>query len=361
MLNRSQSQSLRSKAGAQNQCEKNRPPLSMSTSVAPDVHSAQPFTTTDLEHLEKTEATESSQALSFRSARPSPVHMLQRGNSDPFAAATLPVTGTVNELMHYSRDWYVLSMWPAEDSVHGQSSAVVVWREDMKTAIGDTTTFHAALAAASLYMANLHRHSPASPNLLLGGLRHKASSLASLRRRLQNDPSDQSLLPAILALGGAEFYAGNYKATALHLEAAKYIADATVGLAKLPESVRNLIGIADSVTSWLLLRRTVFSVEDWDPGPWCKQRLSQKYRLNTMLIWKIHFEVPSAALKSHLAELNQMVLVRNLAVSLDDREHRNEIFRWAASPQVGHQSIPSPSLSGPRQDRSNHCLVYWRG
>ena len=45
------------------------------------------------------------------------------------------------------------SMWPTEDSLDGQSSAVVIWREDMKTAIADATNFHAALAVASLYKA----------------------------------------------------------------------------------------------------------------------------------------------------------------------------------------------------------------
>jgi hypothetical protein len=254
--------------------------------------------------------------------------MLRRGNSDPFGAAALQVTATVNELMRYSRDWYVNSMWPAEDSLDGQSNAVMVWREDMKTAIADATNFHAALAVASLYKANAHRNSPASSNLLLDGLRHKVSSLASVRRRLQNDPLDLSVLPAILALGGAEFYAGNHKATVLHLEAAKHITNATGGLAKLSESVRNLIGIADTVTSWWLLRRTVFPVEDWDPGPWDKQSLSQQYRLHTMLVWEIHVEVPSVFLRNILAELNQLVLVRCLVLSLDNREHRNEIFKW---------------------------------
>jgi hypothetical protein len=41
-----------------------------------------------------------------------------------FSAAALQVTATVNEMMRYSRDWYVHSMWPAKDSLDGQSSAV---------------------------------------------------------------------------------------------------------------------------------------------------------------------------------------------------------------------------------------------
>src|SRR4051794_8100300 len=130
----------------------------------------------------------------------------------------------------------------------GSPVQFAVWREDMKTAMADATNFHAALAVASFYKASAHRNSPASSNLLLGGLRHKISSLASVRRRLQNDPSDLSVLPAILALGRAESYAGNHKATVLHLETAKHITNATRGLAKVPENVRNLIGLADTVT-----------------------------------------------------------------------------------------------------------------
>jgi hypothetical protein len=71
----------------------------------------------------------------------------------------------------------------------------------MKAAIADATNFHAALAVASLYKANAHRTSPASYNLLLHGLRYEVSSLTSVRRHPQNDPSDLSVLPAILALG----------------------------------------------------------------------------------------------------------------------------------------------------------------
>jgi hypothetical protein len=300
----------------------------MSTLAAQGVHPARSPVPPDQEDRMERGAAESSSALSVRPANPSPVHMLRRGNSDPFNATALRVTATVNELMRYSREYYVNSMWPAEDSLDGQSSAVMVWKEDMKTAIADATNFHAALALASLYKANAHRNSPASPNLLLHGLRHKVSGLASVRQCLQNDASDLSVLPAILALGGAEFYAGNHEATVLHLKAARHITNVTGGLARLQENVRNLIGIADTVTSWWLLRRTVFPVEDWDPGPWNKQSLSQQYHLHTMPIWAIHVEVPNVFLKNILAELNQLVSVRRLALSLDNRKHRNEIFKW---------------------------------
>jgi hypothetical protein len=47
-----------------------------------------------------------------------------------------------------------------------------------------------------------------------------------------------------------------------------------------------------------------------------------------MLVWAIHVEVPSVFLKNILAELNQLVLVRRLALSLNNRQHRNEIFKW---------------------------------
>jgi hypothetical protein len=120
----------------------------------------------------------------------------------------------------------------------------------------------ALLLPLRLYKANAHRTSPASSNLLLHGLRHEVSSLASVYQYLQNDPWDLSVLPAILALRGAEFYAGNHKATVLHLEAVRHITNATGELAKSPESVRNFIGTADTVTSWRLLRRTIFPVED---------------------------------------------------------------------------------------------------
>jgi hypothetical protein len=239
--------------------------------------------------------------------------------------------------MQWSQAWYVRSLWPAEASAHEQSSAVMVWREDMKEAIGDEACFHAALAVASNYTAHTHRGSPANPALLRQGLRHRGLSLASVGRRLRHNMTDLGTLPAIAYLAGADFYAGDLVTTLLHLEAVKHIADAAGGLAKVNESLRGLLGIADAVTSWLVLRRPIFPAEDWDPGPWCKQSWSEYYSLDAAmpgqhasmrLIWGLDHQIPNVFLRDMLAELNEMVLVRNLAISIDHRKHRNEIFRW---------------------------------
>lgn len=71
----------------------------MSTLVAQDVHPTRsPVPTSRGDRMERG-AAESSSALSVRSTTPSPSQLLRRGNSDPFGAAALQVTATVNELM----------------------------------------------------------------------------------------------------------------------------------------------------------------------------------------------------------------------------------------------------------------------
>ena len=106
-----------------------------------------------------------SKTLSPRSISTSPVQLLGKGSSDPFAAAALPISATVNELMHYSRKWYVHWRWPTEGSAHEQSSAVTIWKDDMKNAIGNEANFHAVLALAFQYMSQLRRDSPVNPRL----------------------------------------------------------------------------------------------------------------------------------------------------------------------------------------------------
>jgi hypothetical protein len=268
---------------------------------------------------------------------PSPIRVLGSGSSDPFAAASISVTSAVHELIQWSRAWYVHSLWPVEVSEHDQSSAVVSWRRNMEEGVQNEAFFHAILAQASSYMAATRLHALETSVLLQKGLRHKILSLANLQRRLRKNPTDINTLLAIVTLGGAEFYDGNVETTVLHLEAASRIVNANGGLKKVSADLRSLIGIADSVTSWLLLRRPVFPIYDWDPGTWSKHSLSQLYFLDaerqgqhTGPRWDgdINSQVPKPFLRSMLAELQELVSIQNLAISVDDRQHRNDIFRW---------------------------------
>jgi hypothetical protein len=173
--------------------------------------------------------------------------------------------------------------------------------------------------------------------LLRAGLRHKILSLANVQQRLRKNPTDLSTLLTIVTLGGSEFYDGDVETTVLHLEAASRIVNANGGLTKVSTDLRNFIGIADSVTSWLLLKQPIFPIYDWDPGKWSKHSLSQLYFLaaerkgqqaGPRCVGGVNSQVPKPFLRSMLAELQELVSVQNLMISVDDRQHRNEIFRW---------------------------------
>jgi hypothetical protein len=266
-----------------------------------------------------------------------PLNVLGNGSSDPFAAASIPVTSTVQELIQWSRAWYVHSLWPVEVSEHDQSSAVVSWRRNMEEGVQNEAFFHAILAQASSYMAAVRRHALETSPLLRAGLRHKILSLANVQQRLRKNPTDLSTLLTIVTLGGSEFYDGDVETTVLHLEAASRIVNANGGLTKVSTDLRNFIGIADSVTSWLLLKQPIFPIYDWDPGKWSKHSLSQLYFLaaerkgqqaGPRCVGGVNSQVPKPFLRSMLAELQELVSVQNLMISVDDRQHRNEIFRW---------------------------------
>ena len=149
----------------------------------------------------------------------------------------------------------------------------------------------------------------------------------------------------------------------LHIKAAKSVADAMGGLSKINESVRNVIGIADSVMSWRLFRRPVFPVEDWDPGRWSKQNFSQQYRLDTAIPEQhasttagcaFNLEIPTMFLRETLSELNEMLLVQKLAFSLDRGQHRSGIFRWLHLRRSAIKVGASPGQDHSKGTRFRH-------
>lgn len=266
-----------------------------------------------------------------------PMALVGNGHSDPFGASCVPIDATVNQMLCHSRDYYVLAKWPGERDFHEKGSAMSFWMEDMRNKITAKAPFHAALALATQYMANVEHQPQKKSALIHQSLYQKSLALTSIRQSLQRNILDQNIILAILDLTGADGYAGGHNHFPMHMVAVKEILNKLGGIHAINDEIRTWIGVIDSSGSFIAFTRPTFPVEDWDLGSWQHQSMSRFCVLERMKSWQgldpdlISLGLrglPFPFLKETLESLYEIVVVWKVSATLTNRRYRNQLFKW---------------------------------
>ena len=269
---------------------------------------------------------------SLQRAQPSPLSLVQRGNSDPFGAAALPITPLRSQLITIRANMYIDVVWPTEVSVAARKPALQAWRSEIRGIIGDEARMHAMFAVSLSSKSMRFPDSDTSSKEKTQALIHRDQAAKLIRRTiLQNRRGlGSTLLQPIWQLAQAEFLAMNYQACLIHFKAVKNIIDDMGGINMLPWHTRKLLICWDLIISQALLKPLFFPVESWHPGsadsilsPVEKAELA----LSPHMVVPLDEEVPPSTVG--LVRLwRELLAVRELAHGLQNEQRKTEILYW---------------------------------
>jgi Fungal specific transcription factor domain len=257
--------------------------------------------------------------------------MVQKGNSDPFDTATVPIDPINNSLMKLWQAVYLEAAWPIEASANSRMPALAAWSDESKDIIADEACLHALLACALSLMA-ISAPMDQSSVAALGVLEHKTKSIVVTRRNMLNAKADVGLARTVFLLGAIEFYSRDMTAALTHFNGLTQLVKSLGGLAALPWTLRNLIIVADLALSQVLLKPPFLPVQDWDPGPFfnaCKlaEVEVRQFEQSPHMTVPLHAEIPEE-IRDIFLNFRELLAAEELAKGLADEAKQTNIYRW---------------------------------
>ena len=138
---------------------------------------------------------------------------LRQGNSDPFGAFAIPINSRINELMSYTREFYLPAL--LTDATNPGS---VIRPDDWKECVNllnDACTAYAHLARVAAFMSEPSR--PDKRNKFTReALIFNSKGIVLLRKRIERGVVDYNTLYVISCFLAAEYYCHNFTAARSH-------------------------------------------------------------------------------------------------------------------------------------------------
>lgn len=269
--------------------------------------------------------------LSDRRLWPNPRNVLQKGNSDPFSAAVLPITPTMSSLISVWRGVYLETVWPVDAGATSRKPALLSWRNDCQDTIANKARLHGLLMWTLMLQISSLPESPYRSELLLEYLVHKSGCLESLRGDLSQGVSHLTMVPALWHLTGAEFYAGDVRTATVHFSALKAMVESCGGLGALSWAMQKLVIVADMTLSQVKMGPLLFSVDQWDPGsivPRLSHAEAQVLALSPQLMGNSHYELPESV-TDVFRDYRELLAVYELVDVIANNIRRTELLCWA--------------------------------
>ena len=262
---------------------------------------------------------------------PSPRTVLQKGNSDPFSAAVLPITSSMSFLINVWQGIYLETVWPVDAGAASRTPALVSWQNDCRETIANRARLHGLLIWTLMLQTSSLPDSPNRSKLFLEYFVHKKHCLEALRWDLSEGESHLNLVPVLWHLTGSEFYAGDVNAAAVHFNALKAVVESCGGLRALPWAMQKLVIVADMTLSQVKMEPLLFSVEQWDPGsilPKLSHAEAEVLALSPHLIGNSHYELPES-ITDIFRDYRELLALYELVDAIPNDFRRTELLCWA--------------------------------
>lgn len=256
---------------------------------------------------------------------------LQKGNSDPFSAAVLPITPFMAFLINVWQRVYLETVWPIDASAASRAPALLSWQNDCRDVIANKARLHALLTWTLMLQISSLPKSSNRAELLLEFFIHKDKCLESLRRELSQGVTHLNMVPVLWHLTGAEFYSGDLNTAIVHFSALKSMVESCGGLQALPWAMQKLVVVADMTLSQVKMEPLLFSVEQWDPGsifPNLSNAEAQTLARSPRLTGNSHFELPESV-TDIFRDYRELLAVYELVETMPDEFRKTELLCWA--------------------------------
>lgn len=207
---------------------------------------------------------------------PHPVTVLQKGNSDPFDAASVPLTARSHFAIVHACEIHAQHVWPRSWGLDFTKATADWWFARRITS--DAALIQAVLAWSFSQMLTFKPIPPAGrKDFLLEVLQHKSAGLSSLNTLTKSSLSADGFavaLECMLYLGEIEWFARS-EAVLTHFRAARIMLDRLGGL-KLLSRKRQETVIWDLVNiSFTYPIRPLLKEHELDSGSWSEQAAMQ--------------------------------------------------------------------------------------
>lgn len=189
-----------------------------------------------------------------RQKLPSPMVLMQHGNSDPFITSSVKITPLNSYLIKTWQNIFMQTVYPSE-----VLKRVSITSDENADIIACPERIHFMLAWALMLQHSAMPDSETKKSLEIKALNHKSAGMNSLRRKLPK-MAKLTAIRAVWHLLGAEFYAGNYAAAQTHFRALVNMVKSIGGLGSLPWQLRKLIVVADMTVSGAVATSSGFDV-----------------------------------------------------------------------------------------------------
>ena len=187
-----------------------------------------------------------------------------KGNSDPFAAAVVPITPEKHSMIQRAQQFQVFTLYLLGASASFREQWDGDMRRSTKEAVSERASMHTILAAGCYVLAR----SGNQEQMLRLALEHKTESIKSVRLALQNNPSANVTYP-VFNLIALDFVSGNYTAARQHMHALRQILTSRY-LDKSRDVLfaRSLmtLNISDVWIAYSSCLRTQVPISEWDRG-----------------------------------------------------------------------------------------------
>jgi hypothetical protein len=265
---------------------------------------------------------------------------LQKGNSDPFSAAVLPITPFMALLINVWQGVYLETVWPIDAGAAWRVPALLSWQNDCRDMIANKARLHGLLTWTLMLQIRSLPESPNRAELLLQFLSHKNKCLESLRRDLSQGANNLSMVPVLWHLTGAEFYSGDLNTATVHFTALKAMVESCGGLQALPWALRTLVVVADMTLSQVKMEHPLFSTDQWDPGSiFAKLSNAEAQTLarSPHLTGNPHLELPESV-TDIFRDYQELLAVYELVEAIPNGARRTELLCWAQRRQYALNS-----------------------
>jgi hypothetical protein len=184
----------------------------------------------------------------------------RQGNSDPFGAFAIPINSRINELMSYTRHYYLPAM-----STDATNPGSVISPDDWKECVSllsDACTAYAHLARVAAFMSQPGRPSKRD-ELAREALIFTGKGTVLLRKRIEKGVVDHNTLYVMSCFLAAEYYCENFGAAKAHAKILGQLFPRE-GIAVDHHLLSKILRL-DAVLALSGLTRPSFDVEKWVP------------------------------------------------------------------------------------------------
>jgi hypothetical protein len=268
---------------------------------------------------------------SDRKVLPSPRSILQKGNSDPFSAAVLPITPFMSFLINVWQGVYLETVWPVNAGATSRTPALLSWQNDCHDTIANKARLHGLLTWTLMLQISSLPESQKRSKLLVEYFGHKNKCLESLRGDLSRGASYPDMVPVLWHLTGAEFYGGHVSTATIHFTALKAMVESCGGLHALSWAMQKLVIVADMTLSQVKMEPLLFCVEQWDPGsifPRLSHAEAEALALSPQLVCNSHDELPESV-TDIFRDYRELLAVYELVNAIPGEFRRTELLCWA--------------------------------